>query len=92
MRVELNSWALFLQSFLKSSPGARCSSIYQSRPHPSAAGRYNWHSSYQKSVQDSHSMELTLSCADFAILPCILSGPEPVRIYTWQFGDEKKKN
>lgn len=60
MCVVLNSWALFPLSFWKSSPGARCSSIYQSRPHPSAAGRYNWHSSYQKSLQDSHSMEPTL--------------------------------
>lgn len=67
VHVLLNSWALFLLSFWKSSPGALCSTIYQSRPHPSAAGRYNWHSSYQKSLQDSHSMELTLSCADFAI-------------------------
>ena len=24
--------------------------------------------------------------------PCILSGPKPIWIYTWQFGDEKKKN
>lgn len=37
-------------------------------------------------------MELTLSYADFAIPPRILSGPEPLQIYTWQFGDEKKKN
>ncbi len=69
MHVVLNSWALFLPSFCKSSPGVQCSSIYQSRPHPSAAGRYNWHSSYQKSLQDSHSMRLALSCADFAIPP-----------------------
>lgn len=92
MHIALNSWALFLLSFCKSSPDTQCSPIYQSRPHPSAAERYNWHSSYQKSLQDSNSMELTLSYADFAIPPRILSGPEPLQIYTWQFGDEKKKN
>lgn len=40
-------------------------------------------------------MALPLSSADFDTLPpttfCILSSPEPVQIYTWQFGDEKKK-
>lgn len=85
MRVVLNSWALFLLSFWKSSPGAGFSPIYQSRPHPSAAGRYNWHSSHQKSLQDS-----TQWGSLWAVQT--LSGPEPRRIYTWQFGDEKKKN
>lgn len=35
---------------------------------------------------------LRSSLWDFATpLSCILSGAEPARIYTWQFGDEKKK-
>lgn len=64
----LDSRALFLPSFFwKSSPGARRSFIPQSRPHLSAAGRYNWHS--QKSLQDSCSMALPLSSADFDTLP-----------------------
>ena len=51
MCVPLISQAWFLLSFRESSAGIWCRLVYHSRPHPSAAGRYNWHSSYQKALQ-----------------------------------------
>lgn len=91
MWAQLIFRAQFLQSGRKGRTGICFSLIYQSRLLPSAAARYNWHSSYQKALQDSHSKRLALSCRNFATQSCFLSGTEPIRIYTWQFKDLEKR-
>lgn len=74
----------------KRSPGAQCASIYQSRPHPSAAVRYNRHSWYQKSLQDSHFTELTLRlCHPPLLYPVRRRASADLHLAIWRW--EKKE-
>lgn len=96
--LRANSWALFPPRFLKrkkkkkakekrSGPGAGCASIYQRRPHPSAAVRYNRHSWYRKWLQDSHFTELTLRlCHHPRLYPVRRRASADLHLAIWRWG------
>lgn len=77
---------------IRSGPGAGCASIYQRRPHPSAAVRYNRHSWFGKWLQDSHFTELPLRlCHLPRLYPVRRRASTDLHLAIWRWGGAKKK-
>lgn len=100
--LRTNSWALFPLSFWeekkkktkekRSGPGAGCASIYQRRPHPSAAVRYNRHSWYRKWLRDSHFTELALRlCHHPRLYPVRRRASADLHLAIWRWGGGEKE-